>query len=85
MDKPGQSSPQRESTEQLLLKLRQEHAMLEAELEGFNQRLYLGAREQMERKRLQKKSAPRHFATKISNACKAWPVHRVMKRPKAQP
>ena len=54
MDKPGQSSPQRESTEQLLLKLRQEHAMLEAELEGFNQRLYLGAHEQMERKRLQK-------------------------------
>ncbi len=28
--------------------------MLEADLEGFNQRLYLGAREQMERKRLQK-------------------------------
>ena len=54
MDKPGQSSPQRESTEQLLGKLRQEHAMLEADLEGFNQRLYLGAREQMERKRLQK-------------------------------
>ena len=54
MDKPGQSSPQRESTEQLLLKLRQEHAKLEAELEGFNQRLDLGAREQMERKRLQK-------------------------------
>jgi len=28
--------------------------MLEADLEGSNQRLYLGAREQMERKRLQK-------------------------------
>jgi hypothetical protein len=54
MDKPGLSSPQRESTEHLLVRLRQEHAMLEADLEGFNQRLYLGAREQMERKRLQK-------------------------------
>jgi hypothetical protein len=54
MDKPGQSSPQRESTEHLLVRLRQEHAMLEADLEAYNQRLYLGAREQMERKRLQK-------------------------------
>ena len=54
MDKPGLSSPQRESTEHLLVRLRQEHAMLEADLEGSNQRLYLGAREQMERKRLQK-------------------------------
>jgi hypothetical protein len=54
MDKPSQSSPQRESTEHLLVRLRQEHAMLEADLEAYNQRLYLGAREQMERKRLQK-------------------------------
>jgi hypothetical protein len=54
MDKPGHSSPQRESTEHLLVRLRQEHAMLEADLEAYNQRLYLGAREQMERKRLQK-------------------------------
>ena len=54
MDKPSQGSPQSETTEQLLSRLRQEHALLEADLEAYTQRLYLGAREQMERKRLQK-------------------------------
>ncbi|MCB9506085.1 MAG: DUF465 domain-containing protein [Myxococcales bacterium] len=38
----------------LLDRLRHEHALLEAQIEAFNRRLYLGAREQMERKRLQK-------------------------------
>lgn len=54
MEKPSQSSAASETTEQLLARLRQEHALLEADLEAYNQRLYLGAREQMERKRLQK-------------------------------
>ncbi len=39
---------------ELLRRLREEHADLEARIETFNQRLYLSSREQMERKRLQK-------------------------------
>lgn len=54
MEKPSQSPGASESTQELLARLRQEHALLEADLEAYNQRLYLGAREQMERKRLQK-------------------------------
>ncbi len=54
MEKPSQSPGASETTQELLARLRQEHALLEADLEAYNQRLYLGAREQMERKRLQK-------------------------------
>lgn len=54
MEKPAESASPAASTAELLARLRQEHAMLEADLETYNARLYLSAREQMERKRLQK-------------------------------
>lgn len=54
MEKQSQRSAVGETTEELLARLRQEHALLEVDLEAYNQRIYLGAREQMERKRLQK-------------------------------
>lgn len=54
MEKPAESTSPGASTSELLARLRQEHAMLEADLETYNARLYLSAREQMERKRLQK-------------------------------
>lgn len=54
MEKPAESASTAASTAELLARLRQEHAMLEADLETYNARLYLSAREQMERKRLQK-------------------------------
>ena len=43
-----------EDTAELIQRLRDEHAMLEEQLESYNQRVYLSAREQMERKRLKK-------------------------------
>jgi hypothetical protein len=42
------------SATELLEQLRAEHALLESRIESYNQRLYLSAREQLERKRLQK-------------------------------
>lgn len=50
---PPQKSSEGDSAE-LLARLREEHALLEARIESYNGRLYLSAREQMERKRLQK-------------------------------
>jgi hypothetical protein len=54
MEKPIPSQTEPESTESLLARLREEHALIETELESLNRRVYLSAREQMERKRLQK-------------------------------
>lgn len=42
------------NTAELVQRLRDEHAMLEEQLESYNRRVYLSAREQMERKRLKK-------------------------------
>jgi hypothetical protein len=43
-----------EDTAELIQQLREEHAMLEEQLEAYNRRVYLSAREQMERKRIKK-------------------------------
>ena len=43
-----------EDTAELIQRLRDEHAMLEEQLEAYNRRVYLSAREQMERKRIKK-------------------------------
>lgn len=43
-----------ENTAELVQQLREEHAMLEEQLESYNRRVYLSAREQMERKRVKK-------------------------------
>jgi hypothetical protein len=43
-----------ENTGELIHRLREEHAMLEEQLEAYSRRVYLSAREQMERKRLKK-------------------------------
>lgn len=39
---------------QRLLQLREQHALLEERIEGFNERIWLSDRERLERKRLQK-------------------------------
>lgn len=48
------STPSEHDNAELLARLRGEHALLESRIEAYNNRLYLSAREQMERKRLQK-------------------------------
>jgi hypothetical protein len=43
-----------DNTAELIQRLRDEHAMLEEQLEAYSRRVYLSAREQMERKRIKK-------------------------------
>ncbi|MFT6399698.1 MAG: hypothetical protein ACJAYU_004467 [Bradymonadia bacterium] len=48
------TAAERGNTAELVQRLRDEHAMLEEQLESYSRRVYLSAREQMERKRLKK-------------------------------
>lgn len=48
------ADPPLDNAKQRLLQLREQHALLEERIEGFNERIWLTDRERLERKRLQK-------------------------------